>query len=119
VTRWVGEKNRKRCSPTHFCQNQCTFNLYRGKKIDQIFWLHTSVFFKKLPKINYSPIGEKSPNLWPILWFFNIFANIFCSNYCLFFCKNLIISFVFYKNAKIFRWKLSKIAENCDHNIGP
>jgi hypothetical protein len=31
-------------------------------------------------------------------------------------CKNLIITLVFEKNA-IFRRKLAKIAENCDHNI--
>jgi hypothetical protein len=33
-------------------------------------------------------------------------------------CKNLIITLVFEKNA-IFCRKSSKIAENCDHNIGP
>jgi hypothetical protein len=33
------------------------------------------------------------------------------------FCKNLIITWVFEKNAKFFRRKLAKIAENCDHNI--
>jgi hypothetical protein len=30
------------------------------------------------------------------------------------FCKNLIVTLVFEKNAK-----LAKIAENCDHNIDP
>jgi hypothetical protein len=34
-------------------------------------------------------------------------------------CKNLIITLVFEKNANFFRRKLSKIAENCDHNIDP
>jgi hypothetical protein len=34
-------------------------------------------------------------------------------------CKNSIITLVFEKNANFFRRKLSKIAENCDHNIGP
>jgi hypothetical protein len=33
-------------------------------------------------------------------------------------CKNLIITLVFEQNA-IFCRKLSKIAENSDHNIGP
>jgi hypothetical protein len=33
-------------------------------------------------------------------------------------CEILIITLVFEKNA-IFRRKLSKIAENCDHNIDP
>jgi hypothetical protein len=33
------------------------------------------------------------------------------------FCKNLIITLVFEKNANIFRRKLAKIAENCDHSI--
>jgi hypothetical protein len=33
-------------------------------------------------------------------------------------CKNLILTLVFEKNA-IFCRKLSKIAENCDHNIDP
>jgi hypothetical protein len=32
-------------------------------------------------------------------------------------CKILIITLVFEKNAYFFRQKLSKIAENCDHNI--
>jgi hypothetical protein len=34
------------------------------------------------------------------------------------FFKKIIITLVFEKNA-IFRKKLSKIEENCDHNIGP
>jgi hypothetical protein len=34
-------------------------------------------------------------------------------------CKILIITLVFEKNANFFRRKLSKIAENCDHNIDP
>jgi hypothetical protein len=34
-------------------------------------------------------------------------------------CKLFIITLVFEKNANFFRRKLSKIAENCDHNIGP
>jgi hypothetical protein len=34
------------------------------------------------------------------------------------FSKNLIIVLVFEKNANFCR-KLSKIAENCDHNIDP
>jgi hypothetical protein len=33
--------------------------------------------------------------------------------------KMLIITSVFEKNANFFRRKLSKIAENCDHNIDP
>jgi hypothetical protein len=33
--------------------------------------------------------------------------------------KNFIITLVFEKNANFFRQKLSKIAENCDHNIVP
>jgi hypothetical protein len=32
-------------------------------------------------------------------------------------CKNLIITLVSEKNANFFCRKLSKIAENCDHNI--
>jgi hypothetical protein len=34
-------------------------------------------------------------------------------------CKNWIITLVFEKNAKIFRRKLAKIAENCAHNSDP
>jgi hypothetical protein len=34
-------------------------------------------------------------------------------------CKLFIITLVFEKNANFFRRKLSKIAENCDHNIDP
>jgi hypothetical protein len=33
-------------------------------------------------------------------------------------CKNFIITLVFEKN-DIFRQKLARIAENCDHNIDP
>jgi hypothetical protein len=35
------------------------------------------------------------------------------------FCKKWIITLAFEKNANFFRRKLAKIAENCDHNIGP
>jgi uncharacterized PurR-regulated membrane protein YhhQ (DUF165 family) len=31
--------------------------------------------------------------------------------------KNLVVTLVFEKNANFLRQKLSKIAENCDHNI--
>jgi hypothetical protein len=34
-------------------------------------------------------------------------------------CKMLIITLVFEKKRLFFRRKLSKIAENCDHNIDP
>jgi hypothetical protein len=34
-------------------------------------------------------------------------------------CKIWIITLIFEKNANFFRRKLSKIAENCDHNIDP
>jgi hypothetical protein len=34
-------------------------------------------------------------------------------------CTTLIITLVIEKNANFFRRKLSKIAENCDHNIDP
>jgi hypothetical protein len=34
-------------------------------------------------------------------------------------CKILILTLVFEKNANFFDQKLSKIAENCDHNIDP
>jgi hypothetical protein len=34
-------------------------------------------------------------------------------------CKILIITLVFEKNANFFRRKVSKIAENCAHNIDP
>jgi hypothetical protein len=33
--------------------------------------------------------------------------------------KKLIITLVFEENANFFAVKLSKIAENCDHNIDP
>jgi hypothetical protein len=33
--------------------------------------------------------------------------------------KNFIITLVFEKKCQFFRQKLSKIAENCDHNIDP
>jgi hypothetical protein len=35
------------------------------------------------------------------------------------FCKIVIITLVFEKKTPIFRQKLAKIAENCDHNIDP
>jgi hypothetical protein len=34
-------------------------------------------------------------------------------------CQNLIITLVSFEKKTIFRQKLAKIAENCDHNIGP
>jgi hypothetical protein len=34
-------------------------------------------------------------------------------------CKNWIITLVLKKKTPFFRRKLSKIAENCDHNIDP
>jgi hypothetical protein len=34
-------------------------------------------------------------------------------------CKNMIITLFFEKNANFFSRKLSKIAQNCDHNIDP
>jgi hypothetical protein len=34
-------------------------------------------------------------------------------------CKILIITLLFEKKRQLFRRKLSKIAENCDHNIDP
>jgi hypothetical protein len=40
---------------------------------------------------------------------------VFCSS----FFQNLLITFVFEKNANFFRRKLAKIAENCDNNIDP
>jgi hypothetical protein len=36
-----------------------------------------------------------------------------------FIIKKFDHNIVFEKNANFFRQKLSKIAENCDHNIGP
>jgi hypothetical protein len=57
--------------------------------------------------------------------FKNIFAEkfsenigVFLLNLLLVFAKIVIITSVFVKNA-IFRRKLAKIAENCDHNIDP
>jgi hypothetical protein len=35
------------------------------------------------------------------------------------FCKIWIVTLVFEKKRQLFRRKLSKIAENCDHNIDP
>jgi hypothetical protein len=35
------------------------------------------------------------------------------------FAEKVIITLVLEKNANFFRRKLAKIAENCDHNIGP
>jgi hypothetical protein len=35
------------------------------------------------------------------------------------FYKNIIITLVIEKNGNFFRRKMSKIAENCDHNIDP
>jgi hypothetical protein len=45
-------------------------------------------------------------------------ANFFAEN-CQKSQKIVIITLVFEKNANFFRRKLSKIAENCDHNIDP
>jgi hypothetical protein len=55
----------------------------------------------------------------------NIFGEKFGENIGVFvqttasFCKNLIIAFVFEKNANFLRRKMAKNAENYDRNIDP
>jgi hypothetical protein len=67
-----------------------------------------------------------SPNIWDRCWdFFDIFAEEFSKKMAFLtpnkakLCKILIKALVFEKNAIFFGRKLSKIAENCDHNIDP
>jgi hypothetical protein len=65
-----------------------------------------------------------SPNLGPMFWFLKYFPWKFRRKNCRFLLKtklnySKIITLVFEKNANFFRRKLSKIAENCDHNIDP
>jgi hypothetical protein len=62
----------------------------------------------------------------PMLWFQNIFAEKFGEKNWRFWLKTklnyskiVIITLVSEKNTNFFRQKLSKIAENCDHNIDP
>jgi hypothetical protein len=50
------KKNRQECSQTNFVSKLIP-SFYSGKN-----WA-TSVIFKKLPVINFHPIGESSPNL--------------------------------------------------------
>jgi hypothetical protein len=60
-----------------------------------------------------------------IYGFKHIFAGKFCENIGGFaettasFNKTLITAMAFDKNDNFFRRKIAKIAENCDHNIGP
>jgi hypothetical protein len=57
--------------------------------------------------------------------FLNIFAEKFSEKIAFLtqnkakLCKILIITLVFEEKRQFFRRKLSKIAENCDHNIDP
>jgi hypothetical protein len=57
--------------------------------------------------------------------FLNIFAEKFSKEVAFLIqnkaklCKKFIITLVFEKKRQFFRQKLSEIAENCDHNIGP
>jgi hypothetical protein len=59
-----------------------------------------------------------------MLWFLNIFAEKNCKKLSFFthnkakLCKNFH-NIGFWEKRHFFRRKLSKIAENCDHNIGP
>jgi hypothetical protein len=54
-----------------------------------------------------------------ILKIFSPKIGVFFAQTTASFCKNLIITLVFEKNANFFRRNLTKIAENCGHNIEP
>jgi hypothetical protein len=45
-----------------FWQNKCLTYTFPGEKSSPKIWA-TSIFIKKLPKINNHPMGENSPNL--------------------------------------------------------
>jgi hypothetical protein len=71
------------------------------------------------------PFNKREYDQGPMLWFFKYFHQQKSTKKFAFLaqnktkvCKILIITLVFDKNA-IFCRKLSKIAENCDHNIDP
>jgi hypothetical protein len=62
----------------------------------------------------------------PMLWFFKYFRQKIQRENWRFWlqnkakiCKFFIITLVFLEKRQFFRRKLSKIAENCDHNIDP
>jgi hypothetical protein len=62
----------------------------------------------------------------PMLWFFKIFSTknlakilAFFAQTTASFCKNFNHNIGFWEKRQFFRRKLSKIAENCDHNIDP
>jgi hypothetical protein len=74
-----------------------------------------------------STVDRRRPSSWDRCYDFkNIFAEKCCQKYWRFlaqttasFCKIVIITMFFLRKTPIFRRKLAKIAENCDHNIGP
>jgi hypothetical protein len=62
--RCICEKNRPKFIPIYFHQTYCT-TFTVAKKCPTIG--ATSVMFIKLPKVNYHPLGENSPNLVTLL----------------------------------------------------
>jgi hypothetical protein len=67
-------------------------------------------------------LSRSTQYLGPMLWFFKIFSTntlaFLAQNKAKLF-KKLIITLVFEKKRQFFHRQLSKIAENCDHNIDP
>jgi hypothetical protein len=79
------------------------------------------LWFGQYPSCVLSTLSEKQDDLGPMLWFLKYFCRkiwrkywLFCSKNC-FFAKNI----GFWEKCQCFRWKLTKIAKNCDHNIDP
>jgi hypothetical protein len=83
----------------------------RGDRLDDDVW--------KSMYINSE--GNKQGDLGPMLRFFKYFRREIQRKNWRFWLKTKLnyAKFWYDKNASFFRWKLSKIAENCDHNIDP
>jgi hypothetical protein len=77
-------------------------------------------------KNSFDMSHEQQGDLRPMLWFFKIFSPKNSAKKLAFLtrnkaelCKKFDHNIGFWEKRHFFRQKLSKIAENCDHNIGP
>jgi hypothetical protein len=82
-------------------------------------WIENMEIYELVGGCIYIPMQR------PMLWFFKYFRQKIQQKLAVLtqnkakLCKNLINNIGFWEKRQFFRRKLSKIAENCDHNIGP
>jgi hypothetical protein len=63
--------------------------------------------------------GDQGPMLWFFKYLFSTKNLAFLAQTTASLCKNCDLNIGFWEKRQFFRQKLSKIAEKCDHNIGP